>query len=112
MISQGQLTWGDTCKGVVGTSGCDVGRCHAINVAWVVYFCVSSTLNGYESPPLSAIRSLETGNLSRVTRMSMYGTFIMAPGQCHGEPTCYMCILELPWYDYRWGSEKVSKRVI
>ncbi|KAI3757793.1 hypothetical protein L6452_05336 [Arctium lappa] len=53
------------------------------------------------------IESLETENLSRVAKMNLYGTFIMAPGQCYGEPTCYMRVLELPWYDYRWGSEKV-----
>ncbi|KAI3746595.1 hypothetical protein L6452_09031 [Arctium lappa] len=42
-----QLTWDDACKEVVGTPGYDVVRCHAINVVWVVYFCVSSALNGY-----------------------------------------------------------------
>ncbi|KAI3673737.1 hypothetical protein L6452_39865 [Arctium lappa] len=51
-------------------------------------------------------KSLETGNLSRVLRMIVYCAFIMAPGQCHGEPTCYICILDLPREDDRWGSEK------
>ncbi|KAI3681764.1 hypothetical protein L6452_36568 [Arctium lappa] len=32
---QGQLTWDDTCEEVVGTPGCDIGRCHAINVVLV-----------------------------------------------------------------------------
>ncbi|KAI3701497.1 hypothetical protein L6452_26623 [Arctium lappa] len=49
--------------------------------------------------------------MSRVARMIMYGTFIMAHGQCYDEPTCYICILELPWCDDRWGSAKVSKRL-
>ncbi|KAI3697585.1 hypothetical protein L6452_30678 [Arctium lappa] len=60
---------------------------------------------------LELTESLETGNLSRIARMIMYGTFIMTPGQCYDEPMCYVCILELPWYGDRWGSEEVSRRV-
>ncbi|KAI3665103.1 hypothetical protein L6452_43721 [Arctium lappa] len=43
--------------------------------------------------------------------MTMYSTFIIAPDQCYGEPTCYMCIRGLLRCDNRWGSEEVSKWV-
>ncbi|KAI3715466.1 hypothetical protein L6452_22449 [Arctium lappa] len=32
-----------------------------------------------------------------MARMIMYRTFIVAPGQCYGEPTNYVCMPELPW---------------
>ncbi|KAI3702076.1 hypothetical protein L6452_27724 [Arctium lappa] len=48
---------------------------------------------------LGVDRVARNRKLPRAARMIMYGTFIMVPGQCYGEPTYYMCILELPWYD-------------
>ncbi|KAI3771772.1 hypothetical protein L6452_02940 [Arctium lappa] len=38
--------------------------------------------------------------------MIMYSTFIIAPGQCDGEPTSYMCILGLLRCDDHKGSEE------